>query len=325
MPKVSVIIPTHNRADLIHSTISSVLNQTFQDFEIIVVDDASKDNTPEVVSSFDDGRIKYIRNEINKGDAVARNVGVINSSYEYVAFLDDDDEWVPEKLEKQVNLMENSPQEVGCVHTGALSIDKVNKKELEIKASGKRGDLFDEMLMGNYIITSSLLSRKACFERVGLFDESIPYCSDYDMWIRISREFKFEYINQPLVKYHVHENKLSNNPGLVIKGIETLLKKYDQLFASNRKGLSQHYLALGVFYCYSGNVKRGREAFLRAIKLYPFGLKNYFNLCICLLGVNCFKKSKEIKQAIVAPLKRVKFNFDVGRGIDKLDKRKKVS
>src|ERR1700737_4457090 len=118
MPKVSVIIPTYNRAELLRSAIISVLTQIFQDFEVIVVDDASRDNTQNVVHSFNDRRIRYIRNGMNKGDAVARNVGITNSSCEYIAFLDDDDEWLPEKLEKQINLLENSSPNVGVVHTG---------------------------------------------------------------------------------------------------------------------------------------------------------------------------------------------------------------
>src|SRR5262245_29216969 len=108
MPKVSVIIPTHNRAEFLRSAITSVLNQTFQDFEIIVVDDASTDNTSEVVTYFGDKRIKYMRNNINKGDAGTRNVGVVNSNCTYIAFLDDDDEWLPNKLQIQIDMLEDS-------------------------------------------------------------------------------------------------------------------------------------------------------------------------------------------------------------------------
>lgn len=115
MSKVSVIIPTHNRSELLYSAITSVLNQTFQDFEIIVVDDCSGDNTPEIVSKLNNKRIKYIRNEINKGEAEARNTGIMNSDSEYIAFLDDD-EWLPEKLTLQVDLLKNSPTRlVWCI------------------------------------------------------------------------------------------------------------------------------------------------------------------------------------------------------------------
>src|SRR5215475_868787 len=117
MPKVSVIIPTHNRAEFLRSAITSVLNQTFQDFEIIIIDDASKDHTQEVIANFNDARIKVIYNQVSKGAAGARNIGIMNSSSEYTAFLDDDDEWLPEKLQIQNCFLDDSPSEVGGVYT----------------------------------------------------------------------------------------------------------------------------------------------------------------------------------------------------------------
>src|SRR5712692_9764325 len=126
MPKASVITPTYNRADFLRVAIASVLNQTFQDLEIIVVDDASSDRTAEVVRRFTDELIKYIRHDINKGGSAARNTGIKNSTGAYVAFLDDDDEWLPEKLGMQVDLLENSPAEVGGVYTSYMVIDRAS-------------------------------------------------------------------------------------------------------------------------------------------------------------------------------------------------------
>ena len=176
MPKVSVIIPTHNRAESLRSAITSVLNQTYQDFEIIIIDDASKDNTREVIAHFSDTRIKYIYNQLGKGDAGSRNIGIINSSGEYIALLDDDDEWLPEKLEMQTYLLDNGPSEVGGVYTGRIPIEKVSGRILPIY-NPKTTDLLKE----NCITTSSILIRKKCFEKYGLFDEGMPSCSDYDM------------------------------------------------------------------------------------------------------------------------------------------------
>src|SRR5678816_1113469 len=107
MPKVSVIIPTHNRAEFLRAAITSVLNQTFQDFEIVIIDDASKDHTQEVIANFNDARIKVIHNQISKGAAGSRNIALINTSCKYIAFLDDDDEWLPEKLKIQTCLLDN--------------------------------------------------------------------------------------------------------------------------------------------------------------------------------------------------------------------------
>jgi len=301
MPKVSVVIPTYNRAELLRSAIISVLNQTFQDFEIVVVDDASKDNTAEVISSFNDKRIKYIRHETNKGEAGARNTGVMNSEGEYIAFLDDDDEWLPEKLKKQIELFENSPREVGGVYTGFLKVDRTTGEVLKRVIPTKRGNIFSDLLRFNWIyIPSVLMVKKECFEKAGLFDASIPFGLDYDMWIRISKGFHYEYIREPLVKYYSHGNgRLSTNYKLVISGKEAMLKKYGELFASNRKDYSYRYLQIGVLYCYSGDTKKGREALFKAMMTYPFEIRHYFNLFLSLLGADAFKKIKQIKEDIV--------------------------
>src|SRR2546429_9117536 len=127
MPKVSVIIPTYNRAEFLCSAITSVLNQTFHNFEIIVVDDASQDHTREVMNSLGDKRIRYIRHEKNKGVAATRNTGLVNAKGTYIAFLDDDDEWLPEKLQKQFNLLESCQNIVGVVYTGAFVVRKSDR------------------------------------------------------------------------------------------------------------------------------------------------------------------------------------------------------
>ncbi|MFN3530991.1 MAG: glycosyltransferase family 2 protein [Candidatus Brocadia sp.] len=225
MPKVSVIIPTYNRSEFLSSAIASVLNQTFQDFEIIVVDDGSKDNTPEVVNRLNNKKIKYIRNEINKGEAGARNTGIINSNSEYIAFLDDD-EWLPEKLTLQVDLLKNSPTKVGVVYTGYIEVDRTSQKILWKMVPVKKGNIYKDMFIKNYVgIPSTVIARRACFEKIGLFDESVVYPTDYDMWIRISKEFHFEYIKKPLVKYYIHKNTISSNSEIRIRGIETMLKR----------------------------------------------------------------------------------------------------
>ena len=123
MPKISVVIPTYNRAHLIKKAINSVFEQTYQDFEIVIIDDGSKDNTEEIVKSINDGRIRYIKHEKNKGEAGARNTGIENSKGEYIAFLDTDVTWSKDKLEKQLNILESSPADVGVVFTGVEFID----------------------------------------------------------------------------------------------------------------------------------------------------------------------------------------------------------
>jgi len=219
MRKVDVIIPTYNRAEFLQAAIGSVLNQSLDDLTLLVVDDASKDDTQAVVKALDDKRIKYICHTENRAEAVARNTGLSNGNAEFVAFLDDDDEWLPEKLRLTVDLLENSPSKVGGVYSGLFIIDKVTGVTHGCKLAERRGDIYLDMVRRNVVFTpSTVLLRRECFEKVGLFDESIPWMLDYDMWIRISREYHFECIKEPLVKYHVHENQISNNAAIRAKG-----------------------------------------------------------------------------------------------------------
>lgn len=299
MSKVSVIIPTHNRAELIGSAIRSVLNQTYQDFEIIVVDDASKDNTEEVISSFNDKRIKYIHHQTNKGEAGARNTGVTNSKGQFIGFLDDDDEWLPSKLQKQVELLERSPLIIGGVYTTFVMINRADKRVVAQITARKRGAIFNDMLIKNRVGTpSTVLLRRECFDKVGLFDEGISFGPDYDMWLRISREFDFEYINEPLVKYYVHDNRLSTNTEIQIKGREAILKKHEHLFALNKRYYSYCYLTLGLLYCYNKKMKEGRRLLWKAIRTYPFEIRNYYNFGLSLLGEKALRRVKEIRDRI---------------------------
>lgn len=296
MPKVSVIISTYNRAEYLKKAIASVLAQTFKDFELLIVDDCSSDNTSQLVENSTDTRIRYIRNNSNKGIAAVRNIGVNNSIGTYIAFLDDDDEWLPDKLEMQVRMLEPSSPKLGAIYTGVASINTANNKVVKITIPQYRGNILKRILLQNFITTSSIVLKKACFEKIGLFDEKITYAEDFDMWIRISKEFEFDYVEEPLVKHRIHENSISGNYTAVIMGLERLMAKHNKLFTAKRKAYSNHLLQLGVAYCYSGNIKRGRKAFIKAIELNPSDIRLYYNLAISMLGSDGYKILKETKK-----------------------------
>ena len=304
MPAVSVIIPTYNRAEFLRLAITSVLNQTFQDFEIIVVDDASEDHSHEVVSDFNDKRIKYIRHEANKRVSAARNTGVLSASGDYIAFLDDDDEWLPGKLQIQVTLLEDSTSTFGGVYTGYVRIDRPTGQISERVVPKRRGNVYNDLLKSNFILTSTVLLRRKCFDRVGLFDESIEFWEDYDMWIRVSKEFHFECVPECLVKYWIHGDQLSTNVGVLIRSLEAQIRKYGGSFSLYRKYFSNRYLSLAIFYCYAGNMGKAREACLKAIKIYPFTIKVYFYFSLASLGEKNFKKVVRAKEALTAMLQR---------------------
>jgi glycosyltransferase involved in cell wall biosynthesis len=296
MIKVSVVIPTCNRASFLKAAIQSVLNQTFRDFEIIVVDDASEDETPEVIRSFTDPRIRCVRHEANKGQGVTRNDGIRCASGDYIALLDDDDEWLPEKLKKQVSMLDSSPSRVGLIYTGFYRVEGLIKRVIDQFIPQKHGYLYEDLWAQNWIKTcSTVLLRRQCFEKAGFFDEELPSAADYDMWLRISKEFEIEYVAEPLVYYTVHDNRISTNHESKVRGLEALLRKHAPEFARDRQGYSQKYLSLGINYCFVGNIKKGRKAFVQAIRLYPFEIRHYYNFSLSLLGENSFRYLKRIR------------------------------
>jgi len=283
-----------------------VLNQTFQDFEIIVVDDASEDHTHEVVNNLNDKRIKYIRHEANKRVSAARNTGVLSASGDYIAFLDDDDEWLPRKLQMQVALLEDGSSTAGVIYTGCVLIDRATGEIVDRFGTQRRENISNDLLKGiNFIGTAStILLRKQCFDRCGLFDESIEVGEDYDLFIRVSKEFDFECIPKCLVKYYVHENNLTTNVEAMIRGLEAQLRKHGEAFALYRKHFSDRYLSLAVLYCYAGNLGKAREAFAKAIKIYPLGIRNYLYLCLVLLSGRNFKKVNGAKETLTTMFRR---------------------
>lgn len=284
MPNVSVIIPTHNRAEYLKAAIASVLNQTFQDFEILIVDDGSSDTTPDVVKSFDDDRIQYVRHPKSRGGAAARNTGIAHSSGEYVAFLDDDDEWYPYKLARQMEVMRRSEPEVAAVYSGYFVVERATGKIRGRMTPKLRGDLSSELLASNPIGgTSCVLVRRDCLEKVGCFDERLPSFQDYDLWIRISRQFRFDYVEEPLLNYYVHPNKVWTNLDALTQGLEVMLKKYGSSMAFRRTS-SPYYLFCGIKFCETNQIGKGRQALRRAIGLYPYATKPYFYLLLALLG-----------------------------------------
>ena len=203
MPKVSVIIPTYNRENFIIETIQSVLNQTYKDFEIIVVDDGSTDNTKKRLESFR-SKIKLIEQK-NSERAVARNNGVKNSSSEYIAFLDSDDLWIEDKLEKQTAVLDTKKDTI-LVYGQSLRINE-NAKEVKTakrQTEGYSGNIFEQLLMRNCIVSATPMIRRKYFEMTtGFQTKHIPY-EDWELWLRFSLLGNFYFLNKPLSYYRVH-------------------------------------------------------------------------------------------------------------------------
>ncbi|MCD6385261.1 glycosyltransferase family 2 protein, partial [Candidatus Sumerlaeota bacterium] len=206
MPRVSVIIPVFNRKEMVKEAISSVLNQTFRDFELIVVDDGSTDGTAEVVKSFNE--VRYIRQE-HKGPASARNTGIMNAEGELIAFLDSDDLWLPEKLEKQVSYLDHHKGMMIC-QTEEIWLWKGRRIKPKRKHRKQKGDIFHRAVELCLISPSAVMMRRQLFDQVGLFDETFPAAEDYELWLRVTSLMPVGLIDEELViKRGGHEGQLS--------------------------------------------------------------------------------------------------------------------
>jgi len=275
-PKVSVIIPTYNRAYLVGRAIRSVLNQTYQDFEIIVVDDGSTDNTEEVVKSFNDPR---------RGGSAARNTGIRAARGEYIAFLDSDDEWLPEKLEKQVLIC--ADDRIGLVYTGKRVIDFQSGQCLYEKIPETEGDAYNQLLERDFIGTcSSVMVKKAILENITGFDETLPSRQDWDCWLRIARNHKVACIREVLVIQRIGHTQISSKLSNIIKGTEHIIQKYGRYMTNYI--LSKHLAQLAAMKL-NFSFTDGWKTAWSAIRLYPILPKLYLTLLLSLLGKRLYR------------------------------------
>lgn len=211
MPKVSVVIPAYNAMAYLPETMKSALAQTFDDFEVIVVNDGSSDRIEEWASQITDPRVKLI-SQTNLGLAGARNTGIAHAEGEYIAFLDADDLWEPTKLEKQVRSFEENP-EAGLVYTWTTIIDDKGTSIGRVFANHAEGDVWERLIAHNIVECGSVaMVRRCCFETVGVFEQTLrSYLEDWDMWLRLASRYPFKVVKEPLVYYRKHSSNISQN------------------------------------------------------------------------------------------------------------------
>jgi len=275
-PRVSVIIPTYNRAHLIDRAIQSVLSQTYQDFEVIVVDDGSTDKTEEVVLSFGSEKMRYVRHETNRGVAAARNTGVRVARGEYIAFQDSDDEWYPNRLEIISKIVEDR-KDIDFI----ISYGKVMKNGEIIGDVGRApwiNDLSKEELVvrlfsGNFIALQAVVVKKEKIIEVGGFDESFPSAEDYDLWLRLIPICSVLFVERPVYNLYLTRECISAD---IKKGLESqirafyknqnILKRYIRSRA-RYYAIRQRYLS-GIFYLAAWYVSTTKCSKKLALLLY---------------------------------------------------------
>jgi len=277
--KLSVVIPSYNRAHYIETAIDSVFDQKVDNIEIILVDDGSTDNTRELVQNKYGDRIRYFYQE-NQGIPGARNTGIKEARGDYIAFLDSDDYWRPEKLKQQLAMIAEHP-DYGLVATCCASI-RLDGSFRERNRTGKSGWVLNDLFRANFIRTSSVIIRRDCFDKVGFFDEKQKQSEEYDLWLRLAAECPVGFINESLTVYVDNPNGIS---------VDSLIGRLYRLMALEKdylknkvpakiynQRLAQNYCVIGRHYLRRGDRDNGLVYLKKAQRLVPFYPKYSFYL-----------------------------------------------
>lgn len=286
---VSVIIPTYNRPLLLEKAIGSVVNQSYTNLEVIVVNDSDdNERVKNIISEFNDNRIKYFANNKTKGANGARNTGILEASANYIAFLDDDDQWFEEKIERQIEIIYKLNTEWGGIFCGARVWS--GNKWLYSK-NHNEGNIHEDLLFDkiNFSATSTLLFRKNVFEKCGYFDEELIRLQDVELMIRISKEYKIASINESLVSVyghnidHINTEILAENQNKFHQKVEKFINNLDEI--KKQSFLVKHYYRMAKVYA---SRKKFRKAMIELNKLSKLYL--YYRLKIVFIFFKAYFK-----------------------------------
>ncbi|MCD4737948.1 MAG: glycosyltransferase [Anaerolineae bacterium] len=274
MLKVSVIIPTYNRVKYLREAVQSVFTQRLSPFEIIIVDDGSTDNTATFAQTLEP-RVRYVRQE-HHGVAAARNLGLDLAQGDLIAWLDSDDLWEPDFLATLVPLLREAPHLAG-LYAGFVYIDAVGKTLTQAAGTIPLQATFSRLIEANFIVTPALIVRRHCFNKVGAFDTQFKIAEDYDMWLRLAKEFTIQGVQQPLVKIRVHENNtMANLAGFCQARLALARKHFGKQenppatwSVEKQQGYAYAFRDVALKHIQSGLAEQGWQYLKKAAVIYP--------------------------------------------------------
>ena len=280
-PKVSVVIPTHNRAGMLPRAVASVLAQTHQSYEIIIIDDGSTDSTQCILAGFSDPRIRTFNHDESRNGAAARNTGISHARGEFIAFLDDDDEWVPTKLTNQVTMLDSAPSHVGMLYGWMDYLDSRGRIAYQARKS-IRGDIFEELLgRGEIGASSTLVARTSVVRQIGGFDECLASGQDRDFSRRISEVCEIDYLPEVVTIARLGHDRVSNNTYHNLLKREFAAKRHLEKFAKalasrpkTRAALFRQLAFTEMMLCKRGTAL---STFFRGAKTGPIDIETLFD------------------------------------------------
>jgi glycosyltransferase involved in cell wall biosynthesis len=276
VPRVSVIVPTYNAPHFLVETVESILAQTYRDFELMVVDDGSEPSTRKALEPYMH-RIRYVWRE-NGGPSAARNTGIRHASGELVAFCDHDDLWLPDKLERQMSYIE-SHSNAGLYYCEYSHFGDRTDKRPRRQHSGW---VFPRLWQKRFLQTLTVVCRREVFDKAGEFDESLRYCQDYDMWLRVALHFRFGFTGGTLARYRLHTANLARERAMenTLEKLSVILKAYRlgreagqiSLYLRNRV-FSEIYFRVGEDLERHGYLSQASRCYCRSLRYRPARLK----------------------------------------------------
>ena len=284
MPVVSAIITTFNRERFLGAAIESVLSQTYRDFELLVLDNSSSDGTAALVGRWRDPRIRYVRHAPLR-IAAARNLGVREARGEFVAFLDDDDEWLPRKLERQVGVFRAAPAGVGLVYAGFTQIDE-RGVAFGTHRPALRGRVLTALLGQRDAFTGSAsnpMMRATALQALGGFNEALTTSEDWELYLRLAERFEVEYVPEVLVYIRTHrESRLGDRIDDARNVEEIVLGRYGSRMSARLRSL--YLRKIGGKLCRTGALREGRARIRQAISIDPLNPLAYAQYGLSFLG-----------------------------------------
>ena len=277
-PAVSVIIPAFNRANSIRIAVESVLRQSFTDFELLVVDDGSTDGTLKALNDIADPRLRCLSNTSNMGASAARNTGIRAARGEWIAFQDSDDEWLPEKLARQmVRLRDAGPETVAC-YCGMVIVDRpAGATRMNLRywppasiVDNIEGNISRAILVHSLVSTQTLVARRSALQAIGGFDEALPALEDWDCAIRLSRLGPFAFVDEPLVHQFFLDNFITRSQEKRARARLMMIEKHTPLYEDQEDKLVQQWLSVAGDFRRLGKMVEARAALARAQQLRPF-------------------------------------------------------